>query len=64
MKLRIVYDNEAKEGLKCDWGFSCLIETGNRKLLFDTGASGAILSQNMGQLGIEKEELEFIVLSH
>jgi len=64
MKLRIVYDNEAKEGLKSDWGFSCLIETGNRKLLFDTGASGAVLSQNMGQLGIEKEELEFIVLSH
>jgi len=64
MKLRIVYDNEAKGGLESDWGFSCLIEAGNRKLLFDTGASGAILSRNMQRLGIKKEELEIIVLSH
>ncbi len=64
MELRIVYDNEAKEGLESDWGFSCLIETGNKKLLFDTGASGAILSRNMEKLGIKKEELEIIALSH
>lgn len=64
MKLRVVYDNEAKEGLKSDWGFSCLIESGGRKLLFDTGASGKILAYNMQQLGIRKEEIEIIALSH
>jgi len=63
MKLRIVYDNEAKEGLESDWGFSCLIEAGKR-ILFDTGASGEILSRNMQRLGIRKEEIEIIVLSH
>ena len=55
MRLRIVYDNEAKEGLERDWGFSCLIESADRKLLFDTGASEAILSRNMEKLGIQRE---------
>ncbi len=64
MKLRVVYDNEAKEGLKSDWGFSCLIESEDRKLLFDTGASGKILAYNMQQLGLRKEDLEIIALSH
>ena len=64
MKLSIVYDNEAKEGFKSDWGFSCLIESGDRKLLFDTGASGDILTYNMQQLEIQKEEIEIIALSH
>jgi len=63
MKLRIVYDNEAKEGLESDWGFSCLIEA-EKKILFDTGASGEILSHNMQELGIRKEDIEIIALSH
>ncbi|MFZ2070673.1 MAG: MBL fold metallo-hydrolase [Halobacteriota archaeon] len=64
MKLIIVYDNEAKGGLESDWGFSCLIEQGDRRLLFDTGASSAILTRNMQRIGIKKDELEIIVLSH
>jgi len=63
MKLRIVYDNEAREGLESDWGFSCLLEA-EKKILFDTGASGEILSRNMQQLGIRKEDIEIIALSH
>ena len=64
MRLRVVYDNEAKEGLERDWGFSCLIESADRRLLFDTGASESILSRNMEKLGIQKDEIEIIVLSH
>jgi hypothetical protein len=26
MKIIIMYDNQAKKGLKAGWGFSCLIE--------------------------------------
>ncbi len=63
MKLRIVYDNEAKEGLESDWGFSCLIEA-EKRILFDTGASGEILSRNMQRLGIRREDIEIIALSH
>ncbi len=62
--MRVVYDNEAKEGLERDWGFSCLIESGDRRVLFDTGASEAILARNMEKLGIRAEEIEIIALSH
>ncbi len=63
MILRIVYDNEAREGLESDWGFSCLLEA-EKKILFDTGASNEILSRNMQQLEIRKEDIEIIALSH
>lgn len=63
MKLRIVYDNEAKEGLESDWGFACLLEA-EKSILFDTGASAEILSRNMQRLGLKKEDIEIIALSH
>lgn len=64
MELRIVYDNEAKGGLKSDWGFSCFIDAGGRKIVFDTGASGDVLAYNMQKLGLRKEEVDVIALSH
>jgi 7,8-dihydropterin-6-yl-methyl-4-(beta-D-ribofuranosyl)aminobenzene 5'-phosphate synthase len=65
MKVTIIYDNEAaKEGLEADWGFSCLIEVYERKILFDTGADGTILLSNMGKLGIEPAGIEEVFISH
>jgi 7,8-dihydropterin-6-yl-methyl-4-(beta-D-ribofuranosyl)aminobenzene 5'-phosphate synthase len=64
VKLSIVYDNEANEGFISDWGFSCLIETEDWKVLFDTGASGEILIHNLQQFGIYKEDIDIIALSH
>ena len=63
MKLTIVYDNEAKPGLKSDWGFSCLIENA-KKILFDTGADSEILLYNMKQLKINPKDIDIVVLSH
>jgi 7,8-dihydropterin-6-yl-methyl-4-(beta-D-ribofuranosyl)aminobenzene 5'-phosphate synthase len=62
--LRIVYDNEAQAGFKSDWGFSCLIETEDRNLLFDTGSSRDILAFNLQQLHVEINVIDTIVLSH
>jgi 7,8-dihydropterin-6-yl-methyl-4-(beta-D-ribofuranosyl)aminobenzene 5'-phosphate synthase len=62
--LRIVYDNEAQTGFKSDWGFSCLIETEDRNLLFDTGSSRDILAFNLQQLHVQSETIATIVLSH
>jgi 7,8-dihydropterin-6-yl-methyl-4-(beta-D-ribofuranosyl)aminobenzene 5'-phosphate synthase len=60
-----LFDNyEYKEGLKTGWGFSALIEYGDQKILFDTGASGAILLENIEALGLEPEDVEAIVISH
>ena len=67
MKLTIVYDNEVYKksiGLKSDWGFSCLIETRNETILFDTGAKGKILLSNMQKLGITPGNINKIVISH
>ncbi|MFP3949642.1 MAG: MBL fold metallo-hydrolase [Candidatus Micrarchaeia archaeon] len=63
MKITIVYDNEAEEGLKSGWGFSCLIE-GRKKVLFDTGADGPTLISNMEKLNIEPASIDVVVLSH
>ena len=64
MRLKILYDNEALSGYLNDWGFSCLVEHSNRMILFDTGKDGKILLRNMEMAGIEKEEIDTVVLSH
>jgi len=66
MKIIIVYDNEAlREGLKADWGFSCLIEPENgQRILFDTGASGSILFHNLERLNIGPCAIPEVFISH
>ncbi len=65
MRITLVYDNEVyKEGLEADWGFSCLVETGNKKILFDTGTSGRILLSNMEKLGINPNKIDEVFISH
>jgi 7,8-dihydropterin-6-yl-methyl-4-(beta-D-ribofuranosyl)aminobenzene 5'-phosphate synthase len=64
-KLTVVYDNNPLvESLQHDWGFSCLIEYGEDKILFDTGENGHILLSNMATLGIDPRTIDHIVLSH
>ena len=65
VRITIIYDNNPfVEGLQTDWGFSCLVETGNKKLLFDTGDDGSILLSNMSKLKINPEDADFVFLSH
>jgi len=67
MKLTIVYDNDVYKkdiGLKSDWGFSCLIETEEDAILFDTGAKSEILLNNMEKLSIDPGSINKIVISH
>jgi 7,8-dihydropterin-6-yl-methyl-4-(beta-D-ribofuranosyl)aminobenzene 5'-phosphate synthase len=66
MKITIVYDNDAwKPGLQADWGFACLIEAGKGyRLLFDTGAKGEILLQNMAALGLDPQTITDVFISH
>ncbi len=64
MKITIVYDNEAAPPFKSDWGFSCLIETKEANVLFDTGAKGEILLRNMSELELDPKDITAVVLSH
>ncbi len=66
MKITILYDNESQiENLRPDWGFSCLVEIEDSpKILFDTGANGSILLQNMKKLNIDPKSIDKIFISH
>jgi 7,8-dihydropterin-6-yl-methyl-4-(beta-D-ribofuranosyl)aminobenzene 5'-phosphate synthase len=65
VELKIVYDNNAFDSrLKTAWGFACYIDTGEVKILFDTGGDPKILLANMDRLGITVGEIQTIVLSH
>jgi 7,8-dihydropterin-6-yl-methyl-4-(beta-D-ribofuranosyl)aminobenzene 5'-phosphate synthase len=64
MKLTVIYDNEAKEGLNSGWGFSCLIETAEHNILFDAGWDGHVLQANMEKLGFSPDDIDILVLSH
>ena len=66
MKITIVSDNAVyKEGLKSEWGFSCLVEVENiPRILFDTGASGSVLLHNMEKLNIDPKSIDCVFISH
>lgn len=65
MKITIIYDNTVcHPDLIPDWGFACLVETGGRTLLFDTGARGRLLLDNMETLGISPQRIDMVFLSH
>jgi 7,8-dihydropterin-6-yl-methyl-4-(beta-D-ribofuranosyl)aminobenzene 5'-phosphate synthase len=66
VKITIIYDNVAfRKDLQADWGFSALIETENSpKILFDAGADGKILLNNMEKLTIDPLSIEEIFISH
>lgn len=64
-RLTIVFDNDPGEsGLTSLWGFSALIETGERTILFDTGSNGRVLLKNLTALGLAVEEVDLVFLSH
>ena len=67
MKMTVLYDNKVLKkgiGLKSDWGFACIIHTKHDTILFDTGANGKILLQNMKTLNINPKSIKKIVISH
>ena len=65
MKLTIVFDNTTtRNDLTPDWGFACVIEHNGRKILFDTGADGKILLDNMRALRIDPKSIQTVFISH
>ena len=64
-RLTILYDNNPYDyRLKSSWGFACLIELGEKTVLFDTGGDGEILLYNMRVLNKSPKTIDMIVLSH
>lgn len=64
MRLVTLVENTAcREDLRSEHGLSLYIETGNRKILFDAGQSGAFW-ENAEKLGIDLAKVDTAVLSH
>jgi len=63
--LKIVYNNYVSgKGVSADWGFACVIEGAQHAVLFDTGAKGPVLMQNLARLGIDPASIGSVVISH
>jgi 7,8-dihydropterin-6-yl-methyl-4-(beta-D-ribofuranosyl)aminobenzene 5'-phosphate synthase len=61
----IVYDNNHYDNrLTTAWGFSCVVKSPQKTILFDTGGDGTILLYNMAKLRIDPKEIDAVVLSH
>ena len=63
IKITILADNTASSNYLAEWGFSALIETDGRKILFDAGRSFTA-HHNAKIAGKNLEDLDAIVLSH
>ena len=64
MKVVTLMENTAcREGFRCEHGLSLYLETGDHKILFDAGQSGAF-AENAEKLGVDLEKVDFAVLSH
>jgi len=63
VKVTIVVDNTAKDGLASEHGFAAWIEVAGRRLLFDTG-QGPALPGNASKLSIDLRATDILVLSH
>jgi len=61
MDIKILYDNEAMEGFRRGWGFSCLV---GEKLLFDTGADLNTLLFNVHRFNVNLDKIDKIIFSH
>jgi len=64
MKITIIYNNFARDNLAAGWGFSCLADDNEQKILFDTGNDGTALLDNLKKLDFSVKEIDKIIISH
>jgi len=63
--LTVLFDNfSADDRLGLGWGFSALLETPGHTVLFDAGADGETLLENMRLLGKDPRTIEAVIISH
>ncbi len=65
LTVTILFDNFwTDDRLKSGWGFAALLETPDHTILFDTGADGVALLENLRLMGKDPAAVEAIVISH
>ena len=64
IKIQILMENKTyRDGLVAEHGLSLLIEAGDRRILFDAGAS-PLLMHNMKLLNVDPATIDTVVISH
>ncbi len=63
IRIQIVVDNEAQEGLRAEHGFALWLEVDEQRILFDTGQKDALL-YNAEKLNLDLGEADTLILSH
>ena len=63
MKLTLLSENNSVPPFEAEHGLSILLEYGEKKLLFDTGA-GSVLPGNAGKMNIDLSAIDGLILSH
>ena len=64
MKLSVLIENTACDAsLTAEHGLCLLIETGGKRFLLDTGATGAF-AENARKLGVDLTQVDAVILSH
>lgn len=64
MKITVLMENTAlRDDLAAEHGLSLYIETAEKRILFDTGQTGAF-ADNAAKLGIDLSRVDFCILSH
>lgn len=64
VKIVVLMENTScREDIICEHGLSIYIESGDAKILFDAGQTGAF-AENAAALGVDLAAVDFAVLSH
>ena len=63
MKFTVLIDDKPVDGFKTEHGLSIYAETGENKILIDTGASPAF-ALNAEKLGVDLSKIDYCILSH
>lgn len=66
IKMTNVYDafGEDKKGLHHDFGFSCVVQYGDKTILFDAGTNTDTFQRNLKTLNIDLKKIDIAILSH
>lgn len=64
-QITVLYDAFGKaSAMQKDWGYAALVESGGKRMLFDTGNNPEIFAKNVKTKGIDLSTLDFVVMSH
>ena len=64
-QITVLYDAFGPpSAMQKDWGYSALVEYGDKRILFDAGNNPDILERNIKAKKIDLTKLDFVVMSH